>query len=308
MGERVAALALATTWMLVCGVAAAEPSASGYVGDAVCTSCHAEALEEYRHTIHAKVLNDTNARSVKQRRGCESCHGPGAAHVEAGGGEGVGGPRWISFSEQEEGDAISRQNEACLDCHRGGSQRFWPGSPHANRQLRCGDCHRVMEKVSDEHLLSAKTQTAQCSGCHRLPRAQMTRTAHMPTRRGALREGWMDCGDCHNPHGSLGPRLIEAASINQSCYGCHADKRGPFLWEHAPVTEDCTNCHHPHGSINPAMLKVSPTRLCQSCHIGVLHPSEARLPGSRFVRGRACGSCHVQVHGSNHPSGVGLTR
>ena len=41
---------------------------------------------------------------------------------------------------------------------------------------------------------------------------------------------------------------LKAASVNEQCYTCHTEKRGPFLWEHAPVRESCLNCHTPHGS------------------------------------------------------------
>ena len=73
----------------------------------------------------------------------------------------------------------------------------------------------------------------------------------------------MDCGSCHNPHGTVSDALIAANSINESCYSCHAEKRGPFLWEHAPVNENCLNCHVPHGSIRPNMLKLPGARLCR---------------------------------------------
>ena len=105
--------------------------------------------------------------------------------------------------------------------------------------------------------------------------------------------------------------------MNQTCYTCHAEKRGPFLWEHAPAAEDCTLCHDPHGSVNPARLKKNPPLLCQQCHSIAGHPSVARTPaglpggaggGSAFLLAGSCLNCHSQIHGSNHPSGVKLMR
>jgi predicted CXXCH cytochrome family protein len=55
-------------------------------------------------------------------------------------------------------------------------------------------------------------------------------------------------------------------TITETCYTCHAEKRGPFLWEHAPVVEDCTNCHSPHGSNVTPLLKTRAPMLCQTCH------------------------------------------
>ena len=98
-----------------------------------------------------------------------------------------------------------------------------------------------------------------CSQCHKNKRAEIWRTSHMP-----VREGKMTCSSCHNPHGSFGESLLKEATVNDTCYKCHAEKRGPFLFEHAPVRESCTNCHDPHGSVNDFMLKISRPRLCQS--------------------------------------------
>ena len=81
-----------------------------------------------------------------------------------------------------------------------------------------------------------------------------------------LREGKMVCSDCHNPHGSTTEALLKTDLINDTCYKCHAEKRGPFLFEHLPVRENCASCHDPHGSVNEFMLKMSRPRLCAECH------------------------------------------
>ncbi len=101
----------------------------------------------------------------------------------------------------------------------------------------------------------------------------MWRSSHMP-----VREGKVVCTDCHNPHGSFSEALLKTATINEVCYQCHAEKRGPFLWEHPPVRENCLNCHDPHGSNNDFLLKISRPRLCQQCHSGGQHNSNPRNP------------------------------
>jgi len=132
-----------------------------------------------------------------------------------------------------------------------------------------------------------------------------------------LREGKMDCASCHNPHGGPGPSLLKTASVNETCYTCHAEKRGPLLWEHPPVRENCANCHEPHGSNYPNLLKMKVPYLCQSCHVGAGHPSNiynaSNLPGGtgstdQRLLGKGCLNCHSQVHGSNHPSGPRFQR
>ena len=111
--------------------------------------------------------------------------------------------------------------------------------------------------------------------------------------------------------------MLVKPTVNQTCFTCHAEKRGPFLWEHAPAAEDCTLCHTPHGSVYGTLLKRNPPLLCQQCHTVSGHPAVARtgaaLPGgsagaSGFLLAGSCTNCHSQVHGSNHPSGVKLMR
>ncbi len=73
---------------------------------------------------------------------------------------------------------------------------------------------------------------------------------HMP-----VREGKMECGSCHNVHGSANVKLLKAGTtLNESCVSCHTEKRGPMLWEHPPVAESCTTCHDAHGTNNDRML------------------------------------------------------
>ena len=116
--------------------------------------------------------------------------------------------------------------------------------------------------------------------------------------------------------------------MNETCYTCHAEKRGPFLWEHAPVVDNCTNCHTPHGSANASLLKARAPWLCQECHTGdhgaqVNSGANLASGGVTTVNGaqqaaaaapraqlaaRACLNCHVLIHGSNHPAGSKFQR
>jgi DmsE family decaheme c-type cytochrome len=173
-----------------------------------------------------------------------------------------------------------------------------------------------MEQVSPRAQLQRPNEIDTCGQCHVQRKAQTMRSSHMP-----LREGKMTCTSCHNPHGTVTPALLKKNSINDTCYSCHAEKRGPFLHPHVPVIENCVNCHDPHGSNHERMLKVAKPRLCQECHTGSGHPvrpygrETAQLPIGqlpnivtvptqlKFVLGRQCANCHVMIHGSNHPAG-----
>ena len=245
-----------------------------------------------------------NARNEAEKRACESCHGPGSNHVAAGGGKGVGG--MITF-RKDSGESAKVQNEVCLTCHQRGIQTYWEASPHANRGLTCVTCHTLMEKTSDKQLAKVGEKTPffdrraeieVCGQCHLQRKAQLYRSSHMP-----LREGKLVCTNCHNPHGTPNPSQLKQTSVNENCYTCHTERRGPFLWPHPPAFESCTNCHEPHGTVNDRLLKVTDPRLCTQCHISTGHPVSPRPPTSVFFFNRSCTNCHSQIHGSNHPSG-----
>lgn len=284
---------------------AAKLGPATYVGNEVCKACHAPAFEKFSQTMMGKIFL-FNARNEAEKRACESCHGPGSNHVSAGGGKGVGG--LITF-RKDSGEPAKVQNEACLGCHQRGVQTYWEASPHASRGVTCVNCHTLMEKTSDRFQLAKvgdktpffnkRAQTEVCGQCHLQRRAQLMRSSHMP-----LREGKLTCTDCHNPHGTPNPSQLKQTSVNDNCYTCHTERRGPFLYEHPPVFESCVNCHEPHGSINDRLLKVTDPRLCTQCHTPITgHPSNPRGGKSVFFFNRSCTNCHSQVHGSNHPSG-----
>jgi DmsE family decaheme c-type cytochrome len=286
---------------------------NSYVGDATCLTCH-EALnpgftKHYQDTIHSRVLTPGNARTSLMERGCESCHGPGGIHVQSGGGKGVGG---MEAFEGGSGEAIARESAVCLQCHEGGEQRFWHASAHDNAEVGCTSCHTLMKAESRSSQLAKPSQVETCGSCHQLEASRISRNSHMPVDRHASgtapSDNKMSCSTCHNPHGTVTENLLAANSVNDGCLSCHADKRGPFAWEHAPVTENCMNCHDPHGSTREKMLNMTLPRLCQQCHIETRHPTNAYDPSHSRVIGKSCLNCHTNIHGSNHPSGVRFLR
>ena len=215
-------------------------------------------------------------------------------------GRSVGGI--ISFRSNDPSRRAEDNNAICLTCHERGDRTYWNGSVHESRALACTDCHTLMRQVSLKANLKTKTELETCFQCHKDRRAQIFRSSHMP-----IREGKIVCSNCHNPHGSATEALLRENSINDNCYKCHAEKRGPFLFEHAPVRENCLSCHDPHGTNNEYLLKVSRPRLCAECH-GFGHGAVFSGPLAVESFGRSCQNCHTAVHGSNSPSGALLHR
>jgi DmsE family decaheme c-type cytochrome len=117
-------------------------------------------------------------------------------------------------------------------------------------------------------------------------------------------EGIMKCSDCHNPHGGFELKQTRLATgADAACIKCHADKQGPFTYEHAPLkTEGCVACHTPHGSANPRLLKFSAVnQLCLTCHSvdhGVGADEPAGPTHNQNAQYASCTNCHIKIHGS----------
>jgi len=276
---------------------ATAQAGADYAGEDTCLACH-EDRQSYKASAHGRAFNE---RTPVANRGCESCHGPGKAHAESGDTALI--RRFSSMPSSE-------VSETCTSCHNRASHALWGGSQHDQRNVSCATCHSV-HAPKGEPLLRAQTQTALCGTCHRSVVNRTHRFNHMPVREGAL-----TCSSCHNPHGSTNVRLLRAGTtIDESCTSCHADKRGPYLWEHAPVSESCVTCHDPHGSNNDRMLVSKLPFLCQRCHVTSRHPPtvydgfvQQNSQNANKITGRACTVCHQMVHGSNAPSGKALLR
>lgn len=283
--------------------AKAETAEALYIegGAKVCLACHGTPpVSLILGTPHAQKAD---ARTPFASEECETCHGAGSAHI----GNVMGQKPAILFGANSP-TPVADQNAVCLDCHDGGARMNWTASQHHSADLPCATCHTV-HAIKDPVLVKA-TQAPVCFTCHAEQKAQSFRRSRHP-----IREGKVVCSDCHNPHGSIGPKLLKEASVNDTCYTCHTEKRGPFLWEHAPVRDDCTNCHTPHGSTQVRLLKSRTPFLCQTCHQEAYHPSTLYsatgippLGAGERILAKACLNCHPKVHGSNHPSGARFTR
>jgi len=314
-------------WGMAASAAAADQAGAAKVAverDAACQgTCHTASWRTPLLSIYqTRHGNKADSRTP----GCQDCHGQSDAHRNDPGTV----PDVVFGAKSKHVSSADTRSAACLTCHESRvlPRANWTGSQHQTRGVACTDCHNSLH-APDQKVLSKATQAEVCFACHKTQRAQTRRISTHPLAVTSLASAAkMACSDCHNPHGSPAPKMLVKNSVNETCYTCHAEKRGPFLWEHAPVVDDCTNCHTPHGSTNAPLLKARAPWLCQECHSGdhgnqvnsganlagggVTTINGTQQPGAATPRAqaaaRACLNCHVLIHGSNHPAGAKFQR
>jgi DmsE family decaheme c-type cytochrome len=270
----------------------APPSAPS-VSD--CRACHEDQVKAFEATHHGELP-----------QACASCHGDASEHVRQNLEKGEPGP-----IKSFKGLKPEEINQTCLSCHDKGRQANWHGGMHDRRGVSCTSCHSIHSFKSEHFQLKAKTETETCYTCHSNVRNKEMRVSHHP-----VREGVVGCASCHDPHDGTRPKMVKGESVNELCLTCHTEKRGPFLWEHAPVRENCLTCHDPHGSNHEKLLVAKLPFLCQRCHLSTRHPGTlydfrntlaGPAPSNRAIE-HGCKNCHQNVHGSNSPSGPYLGR
>ena len=294
------ALSLAFLWPASASAQGAEP---------VCNKCHEESNDSIKSTPHG-AKNDAAGKA------CQSCHGDATEHVAAR------GKKPLADDKMAKAKTPDQKAEACMSCHAGNRQlAFWESGKHAKNDVACSDCHSIHGRNRGPqpaiHTTSQRPNEADmCGTCHKQVRNATMKPSHHP-----ILEGKVKCSDCHNPHGALSQAMVKHETVNQQCFSCHADKRGPFLFGHPVVEENCLTCHTPHGSSHNKLLNEKVPNLCQDCHVQGRHPTayygqnQAWIlangnpntptgPSNRFVY-RSCLNCHNAIHGSNAPSNRG---
>jgi DmsE family decaheme c-type cytochrome len=260
-----------------------------FVGAEVCATCHEAEAKGFPANPHSRLaLEHSNSGAT-----CESCHGPGKAHVESAGDvKKIFNPAKATAKEVD---------QTCLGCHSGAHANF-VRSAHAEAGVSCLSCHSVHKSEEKEHLLRASQPTL-CFQCHSDVKPQFSMPFHH-----RVNEGLMRCSDCHDPHGTFQSKQLRAtADQNAICTKCHTETAGPFIYEHPVVkTEGCVSCHSPHGSPNARLLNVANLNtLCLQCHSAT---NSAAFPHavspigpvhSQVAVEVACTNCHAQIHGSN---------
>ena len=268
---------------------AIKTAAGQYAGVEVCKTCHEDVYNNFAKSPHWKTTLDSHGEPSKQ--GCEACHGAAAGHIDDPGDT----KKIFSFKTA----SAKEVNARCLECHNSGKDHLnFSRSAHSENDLSCLSCHSAHHATANEFLLT-KAQPSLCYGCHQKVKPQFNMPFHH-----RVEEGLIKCADCHNPHGGfIGKQLRSAPARDEVCYTCHADKQGPFVFEHQPIkTEGCVACHSPHGSPNPRLIKTSNLNIiCLKCHTASTFSGASGTPDfhSQAAQYQACTICHAAIHGSN---------
>lgn len=182
------------------------PSIPGakFVGSEACAACHEDQTRNFKTATHARLeAKGKNSEGA----GCESCHGPGSKHVDAGGGR----------------NTVSKQNivnprkspDVCFQCHLDKRGEF--NLPYSHPVLRgkvaCIDCHEPHkgDVVTGGGGVARREPNEICFKCHTAQRGPFI------FEHEALREG---CTTCHKPHGSVNQKMLTERNSNL-CLKCH---------------------------------------------------------------------------------------
>lgn len=176
------------------------------VGNRACLDCHAPIVRRFPSSPHARVHLASLGKDGDT--GCESCHGPGSKHIEAG-----GGAKFIINP--------GKDPAACLQCHLATRSEFESLHHHPvlEGRLNCVQCHdpHGSDIFKPAGGLAMSRLNESCAQCHR------EQTRPVVFEHPALREG---CVICHNPHGSLNRKMLTQSDPNL-CLRCHAQMPGP---------------------------------------------------------------------------------
>jgi predicted CXXCH cytochrome family protein len=187
-----------------------------YAGSKECEQCHDTIYRDFATADHSRLFAaGTNAPNV----GCESCHGPSAAHAQSGGEV---KPPFAFTSGRPAGnssarfpiDAARAVENVCYQCHNNvrGSFNLPSHHPVPEGRMTCTECHSPhkgsIHKGGGTAWLSADEGCVRCHAAQRGPYV---------FEHEASREG---CTTCHAAHGSINDKMLTVRD-GTLCMKCH---------------------------------------------------------------------------------------
>ena len=245
---------------------------------------------------------------------CLNCHTDKQVFQEIAGPHQICGPNGFvcTTCHDPHGQIVEEsRKDLCLECHNESTPGMtFHSSIHDSEGVACTDCHNPHPGTAVDRLVNISHYNVKrpnrlpmsvdepdaCYKCHPEIFGKTRLPSHHP-----IREGKMTCSDCHDAHGQMEGNLI-AETLNLVCWKCHAEKQGPFVYEHPPVTEDCSICHEPHGTVANNLLRQPATFLCLRCHSGHRERhggASIDMPENAAGFYTDCSRCHNQIHGSD---------
>ncbi len=266
---------------------------SGHAQD-FCFTCHTVSQNGNQLSSPAgwSVVQDTAYHDVQ----CESCHGPGAEHIETPDASDHPLARVrVLVSDVATGnidtDTATAQG-SCAECHSGTHHPFvneWRTSGHARALQEEGTY------IADEG--------ANCATCHE-GRAVLRAwgvTANYFERDTAAADAHLGvtCAVCHDPHngqfdGQLRYSISDGTFDGNLCMKCHTRRyepagnsaRGPHAPQGAVLTGTAGFWPPGYDTTAQAATHGSPTanpRLCAGCHVNRFEVDDRLNPGETII-------------------------
>jgi len=262
-----------------------------FVGPAVCLVW--AACSHFSEENGVFMMESIPGATYVGTEACTSCHEKEAQYHNLATNGTMSVHANFEFNVSDGGGEGEQQANGCETCHG-------PGSKHVDND---GAPNFIL-----------KHSTKRCFSCHIDKMAEFKLQHHHP-----VPEGRMECGDCHQFHGA-DVRATAGAMLkrnDETCFKCHKEMKGPFVFEHEAMRDGCTSCHNPHGAATEKLLIAGQTTVCLRCHWDVntngggdmgsplvSHGNSANRAGGAagkydIGRGEECIDHHRAPHGSN---------
>lgn len=297
-------------WMLIGLSSWVAGQTEPYAGSETCVRCHASDRDALEESPHAWAEFEAISE-----HGCESCHGPGSAHVQD--------PANRESQPSQTQLTADERREVCLGCHEdSGHDR-----EHFASGVDCSSCHAI--HAFDEGVTGAAGD-ARCVSCHESSAQNTVEDLVPPVVAAGFRSrgtphSSQSCSSCHTL-GSLAEPSWEGREGIERCQTCHGQSHPRFsASSHARAGLACTSCHSVHAgdvvdALAPDTYLGRASQICTECHAttvseftfnerhrleeGVMECSSCHDPHEPTQRVRLggfkdqlCTACHVDKRG-----------